>query len=165
MYIYVSEKVKNNAQTHQIAIIQALGQRIESEPSLFSLLFSSRFPYWIRRIDNLRLIASLELFEENRVLYFSHILSRGGKDYRDFLDDPKSWGEQNIKRSHIQAWLDSHKIAAPKKEAFIPDSLCCWLERPILMQREDKVIYESNIWVDYFQKRNSSTFEQLRFWK
>lgn len=160
MYIYISAQVANDAQTHQIALIETLKQRIESDPSLFSLLFSSRFPYWIRRIGNLRLIASLELFGENRVLYFSHILSRGGNEYRDFLNNPRLWGEQHINRSHIQAWLDLHDKAT-SKEVLIPDYLCRWLERPTLMQQEDKVIYESSIWVEYFQKRNSSSFEQL----
>jgi hypothetical protein len=97
----------------------------------------------------------LELFGENQVLYFSRILSRGSKEYRDFLDNPKLWGGQNINRSHIQAWLNSHHKAT-SKEVLIPDYLCRWLERPTLMQQEDKVIYESKIWVEYFHKHNSS---------
>lgn len=162
MYVYICPNAESAAQTHGVADrIATLIQRIEANPYLFSLLFSSRFPCWIRRMRNLRLVADLKFFGQDRVLCLADILLRGSAEYRAFLDNREQWRHHNINVDGVQAWLEKQKLAPPPIQLPIPDSLHGWLDRPSLMQREEKVIYESFLWVNNFRDINTGQWQSF----
>ncbi|MGI0483822.1 UvrD-helicase domain-containing protein [Pantanalinema rosaneae CENA516] len=166
MYVYVSPEVETAAQRQGvIKAIEALRDRIEADASLFNLLFDIRFPLWIRRMkSNLRLIATLKLFGEDQVLCLTHILLRGGSEYREFLDDPAKWEQHHIDLSSLTAYLERRKQVQPIAKRPLPKHLYPWLDRPVLMRRDDRgdtVVFESQLWVKLFQPDNSPYSQYL----
>jgi tetratricopeptide (TPR) repeat protein len=163
MYVYLSPEVESAAQEHGIKDrLDLLVQRIESDASLFSLLFSSRFPLWVRRIrKNLRLIAALKRYGEDQVLCCSQILTRGGNEYRTFLDNPEQWGQQHLRLAPVTGWLAQRRHHTPVVPSPLPEVVYPWLQSPTLAQRADQVIFESEAWVESFRDEQSPLREQL----
>lgn len=96
MYVYISPSLTNDE--NHLRTIRRVQQRIETgDPLLFGLLFSPRHPHWIKRIQNYRLIAALQIIEQERILCLTHLLPRGDREYRRFLDNTEQWGRDNIR--------------------------------------------------------------------
>jgi hypothetical protein len=157
MYVYISPEVQNAASEQHLEIIENIRQQIENgDPLLFGLLFSPRFPHWVKRIRRRwRLIATLKVVEGERVLCCTHLLARGSHEYRSFLDNPGQWGCHNIRleEADLQQWLQERQQVQPIEYLPVPDHLPPWLEKPTLLQRDNRTIFETRVWVEKWQNR------------
>lgn len=166
MYVYISPAVEAAAHTHGVsAKIERLCQQIEEDPSLFSLFFDARFPCWVRRMmdKKLRLTAAVKtFFEDDQVLYLVELLPKQDREYRSFVDDRKQYQKQKIDWSIIPEWLNEKKQITPSVQPKLPLYLADWLKRPALIKRENKVVYESQIWVKLFLAQQPSFDSQIK---
>jgi hypothetical protein len=171
MYVYISPSVEVAAQRYGVeAQVERLRQRIEEDPSLFSLFFDSRFPCWIRRMKckRLRLTAVVKtFFGDDQVLYLAELLTRGGGEYKRFLEHREQYEEQKVDWTPISEWLQERKHTTPPSQLPMPGYLADWLKRPDLIKRQNTVIYESQIWVSAFMDQaspvaqNTESFHEL----
>ncbi|MEB3358351.1 MAG: hypothetical protein VKK04_16620 [Synechococcales bacterium] len=161
LYVYISPETEEAAQRYHIfPQIQRLKRRLEQDPSLFSLLFSSRFPCWVKRFGNLRLIAELRTFGNDQVLYLADILKRGDGAYDpQFLNNTRLWAREHIRWEVIPGWLEEQRQIPTHSQPQMPPYFLDWLKRPELIQRENRVIYESHFWVDAFLSQQPFTVE------
>ncbi|MGA1379833.1 MAG: UvrD-helicase domain-containing protein [Chitinophagaceae bacterium] len=160
MYVYISQQVEQSAsQQNIINIIETIQDQIEHGDSLlFGLLFSPRFPYWIKKIrQRYRLIATIKIIDQEIILCCTHLLLRGSNKYRAFLQDREQWGNQNIhlNTTTLRNWLQHRQTVQAIEQVPLPEDLRPWLEKPILLQREDQIIYESSIWVEQWNESES----------
>lgn len=160
MYVYISPLVRETANEHQLlSRIIEIQQQIETgDPLLFGLLFSHHHFYWKKKIRrNWRLIATLIFIGNEQILDLSHLLHRGSDEYGSFLNDPDNWGINNINPdiNLLQEWLQERQEVQIIEQLPVPDHLRTWLEKPTLLQRDDKVIFESRDWVEQWQNQNS----------
>ncbi|PSB02820.1 UvrD-helicase domain-containing protein [Merismopedia glauca] len=170
MYVYISSEVKNN-HPQQLKAIEDMQKRIEGgDPLLFGLLFSPRFPLWIKKIwGGWRLIATLISVEDEQILCCTHLLTRGGHDYRNFLDNHEIWGHNNItlNQEQLRQWLQERQQVKPREKLVLPNKAWEWLRKPELLQPENRTIFESKEWVEQWSDRQSgindnwSTFHRI----
>ncbi|NEQ98590.1 MAG: hypothetical protein F6K30_18020 [Cyanothece sp. SIO2G6] len=108
MYVYCSAQVKTDAKRHGVwdRIDQLITRIEQSGPTAYTLFFEPRYPCWIRKIDNFRLIAVAPQTFRNHipVLYLAAILRRGDSKYDpEFLNDPTQWAKRNFSRSKVSS--------------------------------------------------------------
>jgi hypothetical protein len=152
MHVCIDAIVETTAlEAQHLETLQKIQQQLESGDSLlFGLLFSPRFPYWVKKIRrDWRLIAAFTTIDGHPVFYLSYLLHRGSLEYRNFLDDPEIWGEQNIRlnEAKLRDCLQKKQTNPTIAPQPLPERLRPWLEKPILTQTHDKVIFESREWV------------------
>jgi hypothetical protein len=171
MYVFVSSTVKAAAQEFGLTKrIEEVKERLEADPSLLTPIFESRFPCWIKKMENFRLIAAKpRSFGEDQVLYLADILKRGCTEYHpEFLDDPKKWEKkQNIDWKTVSKWLEERKRREEQEQhkrniqPHVPDYLLTWLNHPTLTKEQDIVVYESEKWVGFFNSKNERKIKKL----
>jgi len=172
MYVYVSSTVKAAAQEFGLTKrIEEVKERLEADPSLLTPIFENRFPCWIKKMENFRLIAAKpRSFGEDQILYLADVLKRGDTAYNpDFLDDPEKWeAKQNIDWKGVHKWLEERKNHEEqeqhqrKTQPHLPHYLEPWLKRPIFIQGQDVVVYESEHWVNSFRSEIQNNENEVK---
>lgn len=164
MRVYVSPLLKSTANEQHLQRIAQIRRQIETgDPLFFSLVFSPRYPHWIKKIHRVwRLLATVKLIEQEPVLCLTHLLHRGSHEYADFLADPATWGEQQmqIPEAQLHHWLQQRQQLPPPPPPLTIDRLSPWLEKPNLFRPQDRVIFESEVWVERWRDQDWGLLNQ-----
>lgn len=166
MYVYISQEVLNNADAQLQTAIERLQRKIEQDASLFPMIFDCLYPYWRTKLRRTwRLIGTVQIISGEEILCLTHLLRRSSHGYRQFLDDRKAWGAQNIQinQHQLTEWLIERQLQeelenAPKSQPPVSENLIPWLDTPSLQQNGHTGcdIFESRLWVDKWTQENDN---------
>ena len=122
LFVYVTEECKADAEKHDHKEeIKKLAKRIKKEQRL-TLFDNFPPPYLKKRFKRqMRLLASERSVGEHTVVCFYRILIRGDRDYEDFLDNPKDYGDRYfaplVSDDYLKQWVidKSERESIPQK--------------------------------------------------
>ncbi|MDX2100119.1 MAG: hypothetical protein SFW36_20275, partial [Leptolyngbyaceae cyanobacterium bins.59] len=118
MYVYIHDRVWQQADEKQCQRLELLTEQIEQgDRLLFGLLFSPRYPYWVKRLRiSWRLLAKVITIENEQILCITHLLDRGRREYAEFLKNRQAWGEQHmhLDEGELQTWLAQRQAIQPQ---------------------------------------------------
>ncbi|MBP0000035.1 MAG: hypothetical protein J7641_13740 [Cyanobacteria bacterium SID2] len=169
MFVYVTESCKNDAIEHHIFDrLMTIKNEIEHQGMpVVQSYFEWIYPYLKRPIQNFRLIGKIVKIQNVRVLCFLDILTRGGNDYENFLDNPETYGRTHFDRAidilkierDINATLQQKSSVSSHKR--LPPDLTSWTHRPSFQDSSKEWgVYETPCWIERFQDRAVKDFWQ-----
>lgn len=157
--VFVSEKAESEARRHGVYDeLKRLKQECE-ERSLDDAiaLFDNHHPYKKRRVRNFRWIAKPIEIEEIRLIAILALLSKGSREYEQFKNNPRGYGQDHFEQQidpernlSFRRFLDQIKseerACNEEKKPELPDNLQRWLERFEIVGHSSYVM-ESPAWV------------------
>ena len=174
MYVYTTEtfeeKVKQHRRHDEAAKLYEALKSLETHRGLRSLL-EPVTPYWMHRVEKLRLIGRILRVGDEQVTCLLDIFDCRDCNYKEFRKDPRQFGqkalEPMLKDDELQDWLKREKRSEAETEqrvrrvGHLPAKLQPWLEPPgwgAYMYAEDLVVYESEEWVRRFRSYDIANY-------
>lgn len=176
MYVYTAEpfdeKVKQHRLHDEAAKLYEMLKSLDTYGTLRGLL-EPVWPYWMHRVEKLRLIGRILRVGDDQVICLLDILDCRDRNYKEFRKDPRRFGQKALepllRDDELQNWLMQEKRSETETEHRVrqvdplPAKLQPWLEPPgwgADTYAEDLVIYESEEWVMRFR-----SYDIANYWR
>ncbi len=157
MYVYCTREVLEEGTQYDLKV---LIERLEQgDRTLLSQLFDVRYPYWKRNLrGNIRLVGELRHLGEESVLVLFGLWPRGSYEYLEFLDrredrDYQEWVRNRASDGKLQDWLAERQRKHLQEENLqnrlppLPDELYEWTQFLNALNRQERLVLESEEWV------------------
>lgn len=175
MFIYQVERFEKELEKDdKKQRIHALLKQIENSDriELLTSVFKPFHSYMIRQESNKIILASSISVDNNFILCLLDIFTIGDKTYKEFIKNPKEFGEKKYKkllkpnkiRVALSSSLKSKSFRQLKKLKKMPKNLYNWMT-PLVWDEARVVIYESDEWIkrfrNYYIQRDWETYYKL----